>query len=101
MQVPVPCSHGGYVHVCLMFEEEEHLARWRVDPRSCVACRSERAGGSRPSHRAGGSRPPHPVELARGLSLTEPGGRWEALRSTIQFVDFHQRGAPGRGGIVT
>ena len=27
--------------------------------------------------------------------MTEPGGRWGALRSTIQFADFIQRDVPG------
>ena len=27
--------------------------------------------------------------------MTEPGGRWAAFRSTIQFADLLQRGAPG------
>ena len=29
--------------------------------------------------------------------MTEPGGRWAAVRSTIQFADFLQREVPGPG----
>ena len=29
--------------------------------------------------------------------MAEPGGKWAALRSTIQFADLLQRGAPGPG----
>ena len=74
------------MHVCCMLERAEHLARGQVDPRSCVACHSEWAGENRP---------PHPAALARGLLMTEPGGRWAALRSAILFADLLQRGAPG------
>ena len=88
MRVPVPCPHGGFVHVCCMLERAEHLAKGHVDPRSFAACRSEWAGGNRP---------PHPAELARGLPMTESGGMWAALTSTIQFADLLQRGAPGPG----
>ena len=41
MRVPIPCPHGGYVHVCCMLERAEHLARGHADPRFCVAYRSE------------------------------------------------------------
>ena len=88
MRVPVSCPHGGFVHVCCMLERAEHLAKGHVDPRSFAACRSEWAGGNRP---------PHPAELARGLPMTESGGMWAALTSTIQFADLLQRGAPGPG----
>ena len=29
--------------------------------------------------------------------MTEPEGRWAALRSTMQFADLFKRGAPGPG----
>ena len=44
MRVPVPCPHGGFVHVCCMLELAEHLARGHVDPTFCVTCHSEWAG---------------------------------------------------------
>ena len=78
------------MHVCCMLERAEHLARGQVDPRSCVACHSEWAGGNRP---------PHPAELARGLPMTKPRGRWAALRSVIQFADLARR--PGSDRYLT
>ena len=80
------------MHVCCMLKRAGHLARRHVDPRSCVACHSEWAGGNRL---------PRPAELARGLSMTEPGGRWAALRNAIQFADLLQRAPPDRGRTVT
>ena len=61
-----------------------------MDPRSCVACSSECAGGRRPPHRE---------ELASicGLPTNEPGQGWAALRSTVQFADLLQRNVPGPG----
>ena len=88
LRVPVPCPHGGFVHSSCMLERADHLARGHIDPRSCVACLSEWAGGRRP---------PHPAELARGLPMNESGERWAALRGTIQFADFLQRDVPGPG----
>ncbi|CAN0588523.1 unnamed protein product, partial [Laminaria digitata] len=52
MRVPVPCPHGGFVHSSCMLERADRLARGHIDPRSCVACRSEWAGGRRPLHPA-------------------------------------------------
>lgn len=37
---------------------------------------------------AGGKRLPHPVELSRGLPLTEPGRRWAAMKGAMQFTDL-------------
>ena len=71
-----------------MLQRAEHLAREHVDPKSRVACRSEWVAGNRP---------PHLAALARGLQMTEPGGRWAALSNTIRFADLLQRGAPGLG----
>ena len=34
------------MHVCCMLERAEHLATEPVDPRSCVACHAEWAGGT-------------------------------------------------------
>ena len=62
-----------------MLERADSLAREHVDPRSSLACRSDWAAGSRS---------PHPAEFARGLPMTEPGGRWAALRSTMRFADL-------------
>ena len=44
MRVPVPCPHGGSVHIRYMLERAGRIARGHVDPRSCVACRSVWAG---------------------------------------------------------
>ena len=88
MRVPVPCPHGGFVHSSCMLERADRLARGHIDPRSCVACRSEWAGGRRP---------PHPAELASGLPMNESGERWAALRNTMQFADLLQRDVPGPG----
>ena len=70
MRVPVPCPHEGFVHVICMLERANPLATGHTDPRSCVACICEWAGGRRP---------PHAAELARGLPMNESGGRWAAL----------------------
>ena len=67
LRVPDPCpqrAHRGLVHGHCMMERADRIAQGHVDPRSCIACRSEWAGGSRL---------PHPVKLVRGLSMTEPG----------------------------
>ena len=76
------------MHVRCMLERADHIARGHADPRSCIACRSEWAGGIRPAY---------PTELARGLPMTERGGIWAALRSTIRFAGLLQRDIPGPG----
>ena len=76
------------MHVSCMLERADRLARGHTDLRSCVACSCERAGGRRPIHLA---------ELARGLPMTESGGRWAALRNTMQCADLLQRDVPGPG----
>ena len=76
------------MHVSCMLERADRLAKGHTDPRSCVACSCAWAGGRRP---------PHPAELARGLPMTESGGRREALWSTMQFADLLQRVVPGPG----
>ena len=90
MRVLVPCPYGGLVHVRCMLERADHIARGHADPRSCIACRSEWAGGIRPAY---------PTELARGLPMTKPRGRWAALRSVIQFADLARR--PGSDRYLT
>lgn len=57
-----------------------------VDPRPFVACRSERSGEIQS---------PHQTELARGLPVTEPGGRWALVRGALQLITLLQRGVPG------
>ena len=88
MRVPVPCPHGGFVQASCMLERADRPAKRHIGSRSCVACSCEWAGRRRP---------PHPVELARGLPITESGATWAALRSIRQFADLLQRDAPGPG----
>ena len=88
MGVPVPCPHGGFVHVSFMLERADHLAKGYTDPKSCVVCSREGAGRRRP---------PHPAELSRSLPVNESKGRWAALRNIIQFADLLQRDVPGPG----
>ena len=44
-----------------------------------------------------GKATPSPAELARRLQMTESGGRWAALRNTMQFAHLLQRDVPGPG----
>ena len=69
-----------------MMDRADRIARGLADPRPCVAC---------PSAWPGGIRPPHPAELAKGLPMTELGGRWAAVKRGLQFVALLQRDAPG------
>ena len=48
MRVPVTCPYSRLVHVHCILERAGRIARGHVDPRSCVTCRSDWAGGSRP-----------------------------------------------------
>ena len=72
---------------------------------SSVACWNERIAlreviqtlgpASRAAANGQGEGDPNPAELARGLPITESGGRWAALRNTMQLADL-QRDVPGR-----
>ena len=70
VRVPIPCTHGGFVHARCMLDLADRIARGYADPRLCGVCQSAWPGGTRP---------PHPAELARGLPMTELGGRWAAV----------------------
>ena len=91
-RVHARCPNGGFVHVSCMLGPADRLARGHIDPRFCVACSCEWVGGRRP---------PHPAMLARGLPMTQSGGRWAALRNTMQFADFLQRDGPGPASYLT
>ena len=52
MRVPVPCPHGGFLHVSCMSERADRLARGHTDPRSRVACSCEWTDERRPPHPA-------------------------------------------------
>lgn len=69
-----------------MLERVECPTSGHVDPRFCVACRSEWVGESRP---------PGLGELFRGLPITEPGGRWAVVRDVMEFADLLQQSIPG------
>ena len=86
VRVPIPCACGGFVYARCMLERVDHIARGHTDPRPCVACQSAWPKGSRP---------PHPAELARGLPMTDQGGRWTAVRSVFGFAALFQRGDLG------
>ena len=84
--VLIQCGHGESAHARCMLDRADHIARGHTDPRPRVACQSACPEGSRP---------PHPAALTRGLSTTEKGGIWTAVRSTVQFVALLQRGDLG------
>ena len=86
VRVPIPCTHEGFVHARYMLHREDRIARGHADPRPCVACQSAWPGGIRP---------PHPPELARGLPMTELGGRWAAVRRALQSAALLQPDALG------
>ena len=77
VRVPIPCTHGGFVHARCMLDRAERIARGYADPRPCIVCQSVWPGGTRP---------PHPAELARGLPMTELGERWTAVGRALQFA---------------
>ena len=81
--VPVTCPHGEYLHARCMWDRAESLKNGRVDPHPYVTCRSEWPARSRP---------PHPAELAQGLPRPQPGRRWPAVESTLQFVELLEEG---------
>ena len=69
-----------------MLDQADRIAGGHADPRPSVACQSAWSGGN-PS--------PDPPELARGLPITELGGRWAAVRRALQFAALLQRDALG------
>ena len=86
MLVPIPYTHGGFVHTRCMLDRADRIARGHANPRACVACQSAWPGGIRSRH---------PAELARGLPMTELGGRWAAVGRALQFAALLQRDALG------
>ena len=52
VRVPIPCTHGGLVHVRCMLDRADSIARGYADPRPCVVCQSAWTGGTRPPHPA-------------------------------------------------
>ena len=52
VRVPIPCTHGGFVHARCMLARADRIARGYADPRPCVVCQSAWTGGTRPPHPA-------------------------------------------------